>query len=88
MQAFISTNVIITLESRSCAMHFENGDIKSRLYYAAITHIVKFSDNVSLNAKQITDLFQILIKENQFSNIGDRFNDITRIGREDFLVKR
>ena len=43
---------------------------------------------MSLNAKQIADLFQILIKENTFSNIGGRFSYITRIDREDFLVKR
>ena len=42
-----------------------------------LTHIVKYSDNVSLNANQITDLFQISIMENQFMNMSGRLNDKT-----------
>ena len=45
MQAFISTNVIIAPESRSCEIYFENGDIKSKL----IIQILHISLNTVTN---------------------------------------
>ena len=63
MHAFICTNILITLESRSCRSHFEKGKTKSKLNDDGLKNLSKFSDNIELNANQITNIIQYLRKE-------------------------